>query len=191
MPISKSERRPPRDTSNEVPQREQNFASLSASAWQAGQATIQWVLPSGSRYLKDYHLIFRPAVATALRAYLSRHRLQPSAAESLISQEMVNGVWRRADDVVHRFKSPRRYPRNARNAAEIHGFCAAVPEVRIHLPPARSQQRTLWLPGGVARGWDPEMLWGRGRGACKRTSAAPRTSLSPPGPRLFCASPKR
>ena len=28
------------------------------------------------------------------------------------------------------------YPRNARNAAEIHGFCAAVPEVRIHLPPA-------------------------------------------------------
>jgi hypothetical protein len=22
------------------------------------------------------------------------------------------------------------------------------PEVRIHLPPARSQQRTLWLPGG-------------------------------------------
>ena len=35
---------------------------------------------------------------------------------------------------------PRRYPRNARNAAEIHGFSAAVPEVRIHLPPAESQQ---------------------------------------------------
>src|SRR6516164_11803099 len=33
---------------------------------------------------------------------------------------------------------PRRYPRNARNAAEIHGFSAAVPEVRIHLPPAVS-----------------------------------------------------
>jgi SnoaL-like domain len=33
---------------------------------------------------------------------------------------------------------PRRYPRNARNAAEIHGFCAAVLEVRIHLPPAKS-----------------------------------------------------
>jgi hypothetical protein len=30
------------------------------------------------------------------------------------------------------------------------------PEVRIHLPPARSQQRTLWLPGAVARGWDSE-----------------------------------
>ena len=26
-------------------------------------------------------------------------------------------------------------PGNARNAAEIHGFCAAVPVVRIHLPP--------------------------------------------------------
>jgi IS66 C-terminal element len=25
------------------------------------------------------------------------------------------------------------------NAAEIHGFCAAVPEVRIHLPPAESR----------------------------------------------------
>src|SRR6516225_12375897 len=34
----------------------------------------------------------------------------------------------------------RRYPRNARNAAEIHGFFAAVPEVRIHLPPAESPQ---------------------------------------------------
>jgi hypothetical protein len=33
-------------------------------------------------------------------------------------------------------------PRNARNAAEIHGFCAAVPEVRIHLPPAKSPVRT-------------------------------------------------
>ena len=29
-------------------------------------------------------------------------------------------------------------PRNARNAAEIRGFCAAVLEVRIHLPPAES-----------------------------------------------------
>ena len=27
-------------------------------------------------------------------------------------------------------------PHNARNAPEIHGFCAAVPVVRIHLPPA-------------------------------------------------------
>ena len=26
-----------------------------------------------------------------------------------------------------------------RNAAEIHGFCAAVPKVRIHLPPAKSR----------------------------------------------------
>src|SRR5215831_15538849 len=33
-------------------------------------------------------------------------------------------------------------PGNARNAAEIHGFCAAVPEVRIHLSPAESQVRT-------------------------------------------------
>jgi hypothetical protein len=31
-------------------------------------------------------------------------------------------------------------PPNARNAAEIHGFCAAVPEVRIHLSPAESQR---------------------------------------------------
>jgi hypothetical protein len=31
-------------------------------------------------------------------------------------------------------------PRNAWNAAEIHGFCAAVLEVRIHLPPAESLQ---------------------------------------------------
>ena len=31
-------------------------------------------------------------------------------------------------------------PRHARNAAEIHGFCAAVSEVRIHLPPAKSLQ---------------------------------------------------
>ena len=28
---------------------------------------------------------------------------------------------------------------NARNAAEIHGFCAAVPEVKIHFPPAESR----------------------------------------------------
>ena len=35
---------------------------------------------------------------------------------------------------------PRRSPRNARNAAEIHGFSAAVPEVRIHLPPGKSLQ---------------------------------------------------
>src|SRR5690242_3757628 len=28
------------------------------------------------------------------------------------------------------------------NGAEIRGFCAAVPEVRIHLPPAESQVRT-------------------------------------------------
>ena len=33
-------------------------------------------------------------------------------------------------------------PRNARNAAEIHGFYAAVPEFRIHLPPAGSLVRT-------------------------------------------------
>ena len=39
------------------------------------------------------------------------------------------------------FKSPAD-PRNARNAAEIHDFCAAVPEVRIHFPPAVSQVRT-------------------------------------------------
>jgi len=30
-------------------------------------------------------------------------------------------------------------PRNARNAPEIHGFCAAEPMVRIHLPPAESR----------------------------------------------------
>jgi hypothetical protein len=29
-------------------------------------------------------------------------------------------------------------PRNARNGAEIRGFCAAVPKVRIHLPPPES-----------------------------------------------------
>src|ERR1700751_2160547 len=44
-------------------------------------------------------------------------------------------------------KEPRRYPRNARNAAEIHGFCAAVPEVRIHLPPAASHERTARRAG--------------------------------------------
>jgi len=36
------------------------------------------------------------------------------------------------------FKRAPPIPCHARNAAEIHGFCAAVPEVRIHLPPARS-----------------------------------------------------
>src|SRR6201987_1677117 len=55
-------------------------------------------------------------------------------------------------------KEPRRYPRNARNAAEIHGFCAAVPQVRIHLPPAASPSlsrshfrasRTRAFPAGV------------------------------------------
>src|ERR1700736_5634602 len=46
------------------------------------------------------------------------------------------------DHQVVSFKSPADTPRNARNAAEIHGFCAAVPEVRIHLPPAASQVRT-------------------------------------------------
>src|SRR5262249_7056825 len=39
----------------------------------------------------------------------------------------------------NRPRRARRCPRNARNAAEIRGFCAAVPEVRIHLPPAVSQ----------------------------------------------------
>src|SRR5262249_30625936 len=40
------------------------------------------------------------------------------------------------------FKSPP-IPRNARNAAKIHGFCAAVSELRIHFPPAASQERTV------------------------------------------------
>ena len=43
------------------------------------------------------------------------------------------------------FKSPP-IPRNARNAAKIHGFCAAAPEVRIHFPPAVSP-RTIRSAG--------------------------------------------
>src|SRR5262249_51525392 len=42
-------------------------------------------------------------------------------------------------------KPPRRCPRNDRNAAEIHGFFAAVPEVRIHLPPAESHANFRFL----------------------------------------------
>jgi hypothetical protein len=55
----------------------------------------------------------------------------------------------RSDISVISFKSPR----NARNAAEIRGFCAAVPEVRIHLPPAASLVRTRFLQicGAVPR----------------------------------------
>ena len=33
-----------------------------------------------------------------------------------------------------------------------HGLSRAGPKVRIHLPPARSQQRTLWLPGASHAG---------------------------------------
>ena len=45
------------------------------------------------------------------------------------------------------FKSPAD-PRNARNAAGIHGFCAAVPSAE--------SATNLVAAGGVARGWDPE-----------------------------------
>jgi hypothetical protein len=38
-----------------------------------------------------------------------------------------------------------------RNGAEIHGFCAAVPEVRIHLPPAESRANFTAIPVGTAR----------------------------------------
>ena len=52
------------------------------------------------------------------------------------------------------FKTPP-MPLQARNAAETHGFCAAVPEVRIHLPPAESQANfgteSLLLTAGSSR----------------------------------------
>jgi hypothetical protein len=51
----------------------------------------------------------------------------------------------RLNNQVVPFNSPAD-PRNARNAAGIHSFCAAVPEVRIHLPPAQSLVRTRF-PG--------------------------------------------
>jgi hypothetical protein len=50
----------------------------------------------------------------------------------------------------HKFP-PGRYPRNARNAAEIHGFCAAVPQVRIHLPPTESHANFRFLSLGNQR----------------------------------------
>src|SRR5262245_393563 len=46
----------------------------------------------------------------------------------------------------YRFKSSADTPAIARNAAEIHSFCAAVPEVRIHLPPAESPFLTRTRP---------------------------------------------
>src|SRR5262245_36945361 len=60
----------------------------------------------------------------------------------------------------YRFKSSADTPAIARNAAEIHSVCAAVPEVRIHLAPAASQVRTclsrefafLGREGAVFRG---------------------------------------
>jgi hypothetical protein len=70
---------------------------------------------------------------------------------------------RRRERKMQRFKSaPRRCPRYARNAAEIHGFCAAVPEVRIHLPPAL-QRRVLCEPEAgavmVAHAARRQVLW--------------------------------
>jgi hypothetical protein len=53
---------------------------------------------------------------------------------------------RRRERKMQRFKSaPRRCPRYARNAAEIHGFCAAVPEVHfaVHVPDTAPSQRAL------------------------------------------------
>jgi hypothetical protein len=44
-------------------------------------------------------------------------------------------------------------PPQFRNAAEIHGFCAAVPMVRIHLPPAQSLQTIRFPTNGLMRIW--------------------------------------
>jgi hypothetical protein len=65
------------------------------------------------------------------------------------------------------------HQRSAPGCFANRSFRAAVLTVRIHLPPARSQQRTLWQPGashaGGTQSSNPlcssgEMVWGRRRG---------------------------
>ena len=86
---------------------------------------------------------------------------------------------------------PRRYPRNARSAPEIHGFCAAVPVVRIHLPPAESPRLAGFCPP-TAR----SRLFARvcGPGRCSAISNGRRQcstgpglmpNLGPPNPALY------
>jgi hypothetical protein len=60
------------------------------------------------------------------------------------------------DDVARRPRTPPVAPHALGTPCGSRRARQVGPRVRIHLPPARSQQRTLWLPGGVARGWDPE-----------------------------------
>src|SRR5215831_3687992 len=77
-------------------------------------------------------------------------------------------------------------PSNARNTAEIHGFCARVLEVRIHLPPAESQANFgTWVIGGQGAATHRRHPWSGER--VVNASA----SDNPSGRNLWAASKRR
>jgi hypothetical protein len=113
----------------------QSFSSI-------GSTLIWWLISSGARTRASLKML-------RLLLLFSRH-LSPTAQTAVTP--LLASDRRLPDD---RPRQARRRPRNARNAAEIHGFCVAVPEVRIHLPPAASQQRTSPAAFGVTPGHSP------------------------------------
>jgi hypothetical protein len=96
----------------------QSFSSI-------GSTLIWWLISSGARTRASLKML-------RLLLLFSRH-LSPTAQTAVTP--LLASDRRLPDD---RPRQARRRPRNARNAAEIHGFCVAVPEVRIHLPPPKS-----------------------------------------------------
>jgi hypothetical protein len=103
----------------------QSFSSI-------GSTLIWWLISSGARTRASLKML-------RLLLLFSRH-LSPTAQTAVTP--LLASDRRLPDD---RPRQARRRPRNARNAAEIHGFCVAVPEVRIHLPPALSSPRAYAL----------------------------------------------
>src|SRR5215831_5268049 len=96
----------------------QSFSSIGS--------TLIWRLISSGARTRAWLKILR------LSLLFSRHLspTAPTAITGLLASDL-----RLSDD---RPRRARRCPRNARNAADIHGSCVAVREVRIHLPPADS-----------------------------------------------------
>jgi hypothetical protein len=137
----------------------QSFSSI-------GSRLIWRLISSGARTLASLKILRLPLL-------FSRHLspTAPTAVTGLLASDR-----RLPDD---RPRRARRCPRNARNAAEIHGFCAAVPEVRIHLPPAVSQANFRSL-NGLRAALDNTEIRLNGRERHVVGSHSPRTTPAKP-----------
>ena len=108
-----------------------------------GTAPLRWRLsdttrPSFKTSCRRRTLAAQQATTCSTRAPAWLDGMARSAGEEGLNHQVVS------------FKSPADTPK-CPECCGNHGFCAAVPVVRIHLPPAESQQRWLIVSSAIAQ----------------------------------------